>query len=97
MNKQIIMQLKRIYELEIFQINYYISQISSTQDNILNKTLSKIVETDKQHTHYFVQIFKEANVEIPKIASTIADMAGSIIGESTEFTGQVNTCKIGFK
>ena len=95
MNKQIIGQLKQIYELEKFQINYYISQISSTQDSTLDKALSKIIEADKEHTDFFVKIFTEANIEIPKIASTIADIAGSIVGESMELTGQANTCKIG--
>ena len=94
MNKQIIGQLKRIYELEKFQINYYISQISSTQNSILDKALSKIIQTDKEHTDFFVHIFTDKNIEI-KIASTIADIAGSIVGESMELTGQANTCKIG--
>lgn len=95
MNKQIIGHLKRIYELEKFQINYYISQISSTQDSILDKALSKIIKTDKVHTDFFVNIFTKANIELPKIASTIADIAGSIVGESMELTGQANTCNIG--
>ena len=95
MNEQIIGQLKRIYELEKFQINYYISQLSSTQNSILDKALSKIIETDKIHTDFFEHIFTEVNIEIPRIASTIANIAGSIVGESIELTGQANTCKIG--
>ena len=95
MNKQIIGQLKRVYELEKFLINYYTSQISSTQESILDKALSKIIQTDKEHTDFFVHIFAEASIEIPKFASTIADIAGSIVGESMELTGQANTCKIG--
>ena len=95
MNKQIIGQLKQIYELEKFQINYYLSQISSTQNSILDKALSKIIQTDKDHTDFFVHTFADKNIELPKIASTLADIAGSIIGESMELTGQSNTCKIG--
>ncbi|HBW33843.1 hypothetical protein [Desulfosporosinus sp. BICA1-9] len=94
-NKQIIGQLKQIYELEKFQINYYTSQISSTQNSLLDKALSKIIQTDKEHTDFFVHIFTDENIEIPKIATTIADIAGSIIGESMELTGQANTFKIG--
>lgn len=95
MNKHIIGQLKRIYELEKFQITYYISQISSTQESILDKALSKIIQTDKEHINFFVHIFAGAYIEIPKITSAIADIAGSIVGESMELTGQANTCKIG--
>lgn len=95
MNKLIIGKIKRLYELEKFQLNYYLSQISPKRDTILDKALGKIIESSREHTDYFIHIFTEQRIEIPKIAGTIADIAGSIVGESMELTGQANTCKIG--
>ncbi|NLI92730.1 MAG: ferritin-like domain-containing protein [Peptococcaceae bacterium] len=90
-----ISQLKQIYELERFQINYYMSQLSTTEDTVLNKALIKIIETEKKHIDFFTQRFTEAGIDISKISTTIANLAGSIIGESVELTGPINICRIG--
>ncbi|WP_368293145.1 hypothetical protein [Dehalobacter sp. TBBPA1] len=89
-------KLKRIYELENLQIHYYQSQLSESDDPIFDKALFKIVEADKMHAEFFTELFREHNIDIPLIKASIADIAGSIIGEAIELAGQENICKIGF-
>lgn len=95
MDEQIINRLKHIYELEKFQIAFYMSQLSSTEDKYYHKAFEKIVETEKKHAVFFAHKLAKADIPIPKVGGTLAEFAGSIVGESLELTGQANTCKMG--
>lgn len=87
--------LKQIYELEKFQLSYYMSQLSSTEDKFYHKAFTKIVQTKKKHATFFAKKLTEMGIEIPKVRGTLADFAGIVVGESLELTGPAKTCKIG--
>ncbi len=95
MDEQIIHRLKHIYELEKFQIAFYISQLSSIEDKYYHKAFTKLVETERKHATFFAYKLAKADIPIPKVGGTLADIAGSIVGESLELTGPTNTCKMG--
>ena len=95
MEEQIIHRLKHLYELEKFQIAFYMSQLSSTEDKYYHKAFTKIVETERNHANFFAHKLAKADITIPKVGGTLADIAGSILGESLELTGPANTCKMG--
>ena len=88
-------QLKEIYELEKFQLSYYMSQLSSTEDKFYHIAFTKIVQTEKKHATFFAKKLTEMGMEIPKVRGTLADFAGIVVGESLELTGPANACKIG--
>jgi len=81
--------------LEKFQIAFYQSQLSSTKDRFYYKAFRKIVYTEKKHAGFFAKKLAESDIQIPQVGGTLAELGGSIIGESVEITGPVNTCKIG--
>lgn len=94
MKKETCDQLKQLYELEKFQLNYYHSQLSSNEDTTLNKAITKILETNKRHVACFDQLFARAHISESIIADKIADLTGTLVGESMELTGLKNTCRI---
>ena len=95
MNEQINNKLRQLYELETFQVKYFFSQLSSTDDSIFYKALCKIIVRENKHIDFFTQHFIEENIDIPKIAASIANIAGSLVGESMELTGHVHISKVG--
>lgn len=95
MDEQSLHQLKKIYELEKFQIAYYESQLSSMEDKFYHKAFTLIVRTKKKHADFIAKKLVEAGIEIPKVVGTLADIAGNVVGESLELTGPTNTCRIG--
>lgn len=96
MNNQTIQRLKQLYELENFQITYYTSLLSTPEDKLYRKALSKIIHTKKKHKDFLAELFLHSDIPVPKIVGTLANLAGSLIGESLEFTGQDNSRKVGF-
>lgn len=76
-------------------INYFISQQSSDQEKFYHLAFAKIVETKKHHAKFFAHLLARADIPLPKVGGTLAEFAGSIVGESLELAGQVSTCKMG--
>lgn len=95
MDKQIIHRLKHIYELEKFQIAYYTSQLSSTDDKYYLKAFTKMAKIEEDHAEFFAQKLAKADLEVPKVKGALAEIAGSFVGESLEFFGPQETCKLG--
>jgi rubrerythrin len=94
MKKETCDLLKQLYKLEKFQLNYYHSQLSSNEDAILNKAITKILKINKKHVACFDQILTRTNIGESIIADKIADISGTLVGESMEYTGPKNTCRI---
>jgi rubrerythrin len=95
LREEIIDLLKHLYELEKFQLSYYTSQLSSTEDGFYHKAFLTMAETENKHVGFFVAKLKDAGHELPKVGGTLAEIAGSILGESLELAGPANACKVG--
>ena len=95
MNKQMIRRFKQIYELERFLIAFCMSQLSSTEDKFYCFAFSRMVETEKEHAKFFAQKLAEKDISVPRLGANLAGAAGSIIGETMEFSGRSITCKTG--
>lgn len=95
MKEQIIHSLRHLYELEKFQISFYMSQLSSTENQYYHNAFTKIVQTEREHASFFARKLAQADIPIPQVGGTLAEIAGSLVGESAEIAGPVNTCKLG--
>jgi hypothetical protein len=76
-------------------INFFISQQSSDQERFYHLAFAKIIETKKSHAKFFAHLLARSDISLPKVGGTLAEFAGSIVGESLELTGQISTCKMG--
>jgi demethoxyubiquinone hydroxylase (CLK1/Coq7/Cat5 family) len=94
-DSNIIKRLREFYILERFQVVYYKSQWSSTFDEYYRKAFEQMVYIESAHADYFAQKLREKNVAVPKVTSSLFEFASRILGESVEFTGPINTCKLG--
>jgi bacterioferritin len=94
-DKNTIHRIKQIYELEKFQITFFQSQLSATENKFYQRAFRKLVHTEKKHADFFAHLLAKADINIPKIGGTVAEIAGSIVGESMEFTGPENACRLG--
>lgn len=95
MDNKLIHRLKEFYILETFQVAYYEAQVSSATDYYYKKAFEKLTQIEKGHADFFAQKLEKAHEEVPTVTGSLFDLAGSILGESAELTGQYNTCKLG--
>ncbi len=95
MEEHTINSMKKLYELEKFQIAYYMSQLSSTKDPFYHLAFNRMAQTGREHADFFAHILARADIPLPKVGGTLAELAGSILGESLELAGPENTCKVG--
>lgn len=95
MDKRLIYRLKEFYTLETFQVAYYQAQVDASTDEYYTKVFEKLVKIEQGHIDYFANKIELANETVPVLVGSIFDLAGSILGETAEAMGQMNTCKYG--
>lgn len=95
MDDKLIFRLKEFYTLETFQVAFYKAQVSTSTNEYYSKAFEKMVQIESGHVDFFAQMLDKANIEIPTIVGSIAEMTGGFIGETVESTGPNNTCKLG--
>ncbi len=95
MNGKIVTRLKEFYLLEKFQVAYYQSQLSSTENEYYVKAFEKMVQIEGGHADFFAQQLIAYTGEVPRLAGSLFDQAGTILGESVELTGPFYTTKLG--
>jgi len=94
-NELLVTRLIDFYKLEEFQVAYYNAQLSSSQGKYYSTAFSKMVEIESMHAEFFAQQLNELGIEVPKVTGSLFTLAGSILGDSVELTGFLNTCKLG--
>lgn len=94
-DKKIIDRIVAFYKLEEFQVAYYKAQVSSAEDYYYRKAFSKMVDIEGEHAKYFAKQLTQLGLEVPKVTGSLFTLAGTILGESVELTGSLNTCKLG--
>ncbi|MDA8228364.1 MAG: ferritin-like domain-containing protein [Desulfitobacterium hafniense] len=97
MNDKIIHKLQEFYVLEKFQVAYYEAQLSATTNEYYRKAFDKMVQIEKEHVNFFAQKLLKETGEVPNVTGSLFELAGMVLGESVEFIGPVNTCKLGVK
>lgn len=95
MDDQLLSRLKEFYKLETFQVAYYKAQVSSATDEYYSKAFEKLVKIEQGHADFFANKIKKANETVPTFQGSLFELAGSMLGETIESTGQLNTCKLG--
>ena len=94
-NKNLTSKLLAFYKLEEFQVAYYRAQLSSSQGILPQGLFSRMVDIESNHAQYFAKKLNELGVDTPKVTGSLFTLAGSILGETVELTGSINTCKLG--
>lgn len=95
MDDNLISRLKEFYKLETFQVAYYEAQVSDATDEYYAKAFAKMVKIEQGHVDFFAGKIEKANETIPTFQGSLFELAGSLLGETVESTGQQNTCKLG--
>ncbi|MGI6225279.1 MAG: ferritin-like domain-containing protein [Peptococcales bacterium] len=96
-NKKLLEKLEAFYKLEEFQVAYYKAQVSESQNEYYRRAFSKMVDIESNHAKYFAEQLTILDIEVPKLTGSLFTLAGSILGESVELTGSLNTLKLGIK
>lgn len=91
----LIYKLREFYLLEVFQVRYYTSQLSASQDEYYRKAFEKMVKIERGHADYFAQRLLEEGVDPPQAVEPLFKVAGRLLGESVELAGPYNTCRLG--
>lgn len=95
MDRNLIFRLKEFYILETFQVAFYKAQSSSATDEYYGKAFNKLVNIEKGHADFFANKIEKANETVPAFVGSVFELAGNLLGETVESTGQLNTCKLG--
>lgn len=95
MDDTLIFRLKEFYTLETFQVAYYKAQVSSAPDEYYSKAFEKMVKIEQTHADFFANKIEQANETFPTVMGSLFDIAGNLLGETVESTGQYYTCKLG--
>jgi bacterioferritin len=95
MEDKIPYRLKEFYLLEKYQVSFYESQLSAAESEYYRKAFETMMEIEQVHVDFFAQQLESSNLEVPTVIGSLADIAGSFMGESVELTGPLKTCKLG--
>ncbi len=95
MDNKLIFRLKEFYTLETLQVAFYKAQVASATDEYYGRAFQKLVQIEQGHVDFFANKLEQAKIDPPTIVGSLFQLAGSIIGEAAESTGQHNTCKLG--
>ncbi len=95
MDDNLMSHLKEFYKLETFQVAYYKALVSSATDEYYSKAFEKLVKIEQGHADFFANKIDKANETVPTFQGSLFGLAGSLLGETVESTGQQNTSKLG--
>lgn len=88
-------KLKEFYLLERFQVEYYSAQLPTSENEYYKQAFVKMVQVENGHAEFFAKKLMELNIEVPRVTGSVFKLAGRLLGESVEFAGPLNTCKLG--
>ncbi len=95
MDKKLIFRLKEFYTLETFQVAFYTAQVASATDEYYGRAFQKMVQIEQGHADFFANKIEQAKEIVPTFVGSLLQLAGNLVGETAESTGQHNTCKLG--
>lgn len=95
MDDKLISWLKEFYSLETFQVAFYKAQVSTATDEYYGKAFEKMAKVEQGHADFFENKIQNANESVPTFVGSMFELAGDLLGETVESTGQHNTCKLG--
>lgn len=88
-------KLKEFYLLERFQVEYYNAQLSTPENEYYKQAFAKMIQVENRHVEFFSCKIREQNMKVPIVTDSVFKLAGKLVGESVEFSGPQNTCRLG--
>jgi bacterioferritin len=94
MDDKVIARLNEFYNLETFQVSFYNTQYNLAIDEYDKKAFKKLIQIEQGHADFFAKLLQESGESFETIG-TLFDFAGSLVGKTSEVTGQRNYYKLG--
>lgn len=92
---KLIYKLREFHVLEIYQVDFYKSQIKSLEEPRIKKAFERFVIREKEHTDYFAQKLNELGSSPPKVISPAFAAAGFVTGKALDLLSLKERYKLG--
>ncbi len=92
---KLIYKLKEFHVLEIYQVDFYNSQIKSLEEPRIKKAFERFVIREKEHADFFAQKLKELDSSPSKVISPAFAAAGFITGKALDLLSLKDRYKLG--
>lgn len=92
---KLLYKLKEFHALEVYQVDFYNSQIKSLEEPHLKKAFERFVIREKEHTAFFAQKLKELGSSPPKVVTPAFAVAGFVTGKAMDLLSLKERYKLG--
>ena len=92
--EELLAELNRFYNLELFQVDLYSKQSKTVDDIMLANTLERFAEVEEQHVDNIGNTIKDLGGKPAVITEFLAPIGGKVFGEMSRLPGLATMLKI---